>query len=405
MPDGWLKTKGKYIFLYIQKPVLESDNVITCFRDGKVTLRANRREDGFTVSEKEIGYQGIDVGDLVVHGMDGFAGAIGISDSRGKASPVLNVLETKQSKKYYMYFMRNMAAEGVFIALATGIRVRTCDTNWEKLRDIYYLVPPLSEQKAIADYLDDKCGQIDEITKIIEKQITTLEQYKRSIITEKVTKGLSSNVPMKESGIEWIGAIPKHWNVIKGKYLFNNDKQIVGAKVDEFERLALTMKGVIKRSKDDNEGLQPDKFNTYQILRESELVFKLIDLQNISTSRVGLSPYMGIVSPAYIIIKSKGDINPTYAEKYYLSLWMNQIFNFLGDAGVRSSLNAGELLNLYLPVPPLSEQKAIADYLDDKCGQIDEIINEKKKQLETLLSYKQSIIYEYVTGKKGVPHE
>ena len=405
IPDGWLKTKGKYIFLYIQKPVLDSDRVVTCFRDGKVTLRANRREEGFTVSEKEIGYQGIDVGDLVVHGMDGFAGAIGISDSRGKASPVLNVLETKQSKKYYMYFMRNMAAEGVFIALATGIRVRTCDTNWGKLRDIYYLVPPLSEQKAIADYLDDKCGQIDEIAKIIEGQIATLEQYKRSIITEKVTKGLDSSVPMKDSGIEWIGAIPEHWNVIKGKYLFNNNKQIVGAKVDEFERLALTMKGVIKRSKDDNEGLQPDKFNTYQILRESELVFKLIDLQNVSTSRVGLSPYVGIVSPAYIIIKSKGDINPNYAEKYYLSLWRNQIFNFLGDAGVRSSLNAGELLNLYLPVPPLSEQKAIADYLDDKCGQIDEIINGKKKQLETLQSYKQSIIYEYVTGKREVPHE
>ena len=85
--------------------------------------------------------------------------------------------------------------------------------------------------------------------------------------------------------------------------------------------------------------------------------------------------------------------------------WMNQIFNFLGDAGVRSSLNAGELLNLYLPVPPLSEQKAIADYLDDKCGQIDEIIDRKRQQLETLKSYKQSLIYEYVTGKKGVPHE
>ena len=231
MPDGWLKTKGKYIFLYIQKPVLESDNVITCFREGKVTLRANRREDGFTVSEKEIGYQGIDVGDLVVHGMDGFAGAIGISDSRGKASPVLNVLETKQSKKYYMYFMRNMAAEGVFIALATGIQVRTCDTNWEKLRDIYYLVPPLSEQKAIADYLDDKCGQIDEIARIIEEQIATLEQYKRSIITEKVTKGLNSDVPMKDSGIEWIGAIPEHWKVIKGKNLFTNDKALLEQKL------------------------------------------------------------------------------------------------------------------------------------------------------------------------------
>ncbi len=98
MPAHWNCIRGKYILRYMQKPVKEDDGVITCFRDGEVTLRSNRREEGFTMSDKEIGYQGIDVGDLVVHGMDGFAGAIGISDSRGKASPVLNVLETDQNK-------------------------------------------------------------------------------------------------------------------------------------------------------------------------------------------------------------------------------------------------------------------------------------------------------------------
>lgn len=100
MPAHWDCIRGKYILKYIQKPVRDDDGVITCFRDGEVTLRSNRREDGFTMADKEIGYQGIDVGDLVVHGMDGFAGAIGISDSRGKASPVLNVLDTKQNKRY-----------------------------------------------------------------------------------------------------------------------------------------------------------------------------------------------------------------------------------------------------------------------------------------------------------------
>ena len=102
-PTHWTKKKGKYILRYMSKPVKQDDGVITCFRDGEVTLRSNRREDGFTMADKEIGYQGVDVGDLVVHGMDGFAGAIGISDSRGKASPVLNVLNTKQNKKYIMY--------------------------------------------------------------------------------------------------------------------------------------------------------------------------------------------------------------------------------------------------------------------------------------------------------------
>jgi len=162
------------------------------------------------------------------------------------------------------------------------------------------------------------------------------------------------------------------------------------------------MNGVVKRSKDDNKGLQPDKFDTYQILREGELVFKLIDLQNVSTSRVGLSPYTGIVSPAYIIFKPTNKIVASYAEKYYLSMWMNEIFNYLGDAGVRSSLNATELLEIALPVPPVKEQIEIAEYLDRKCAEIDDVISDKEEQLEVLDEYKKSLIFEIVTGKRGV---
>ena len=187
IPSGWDCDRGKYIFKYMQKPVLPDDDVITCFRDGEVTLRSNRREEGFTISEKEIGYQGIDVGDLIVHGMDGFAGAIGISDSRGKASPVLNVLETEYSKRYYMYFLRTMAYRGVFIALSTGIRVRTCDTNWGKLRDIYYAIPPKAEQEQIAKYLDQKIAETDSVIADKQAQIETLEAFKKSLIYEYVT--------------------------------------------------------------------------------------------------------------------------------------------------------------------------------------------------------------------------
>ena len=202
---------------------------------------------------------------------------------------------------------------------------------------------------------------------------------------------------MKDSGIKWVHDIPKSWNVTRGKYLFVNKKEVVGAKVDEFERLALTLNGVIKRSKDDSDGLQPDKFDTYQILRKNELVFKLIDLQNISTSRVGLSPYVGIVSPAYIILKTNKKVHPQFAEKYYLMMWMNQIFNILGDAGVRSSLNAKELLELPLPLPPLIGQRKIAEYLDKKCSEIDSISQDVQKQVEVLEEYKRSAIIEAVT--------
>lgn len=187
MPAHWDAIRGKYILRYMQKPVREDDGVITCFRDGEVTLRSNRREDGFTMSDKEIGYQGIDVGDLVVHGMDGFAGSIGISDSRGKASPVLNVLETDQNKRYIMYYLRSMAYSDVFLALATGIRVRSCDLRWNKLAELSYPVPPLNEQNAIVKHIDSVLSKADAVIADKKAQLATLDEYKKSLIFEYVT--------------------------------------------------------------------------------------------------------------------------------------------------------------------------------------------------------------------------
>lgn len=187
IPETWECVRGKYILEYLQKPVRNDDDIITCFRDGEVTLRSNRREDGFTMSDKEIGYQGIDVGDLVVHGMDGFAGAIGISDSRGKASPVINVLKTGQSERYIMYYLRSMAYGDVFTAIATGIRVRSCDLRWNKLAELSYPVPPLSEQKNIVEYIDTVLQQTNDIISNKKQQIEALNDYKKSLIYEYVT--------------------------------------------------------------------------------------------------------------------------------------------------------------------------------------------------------------------------
>ena len=204
-------------------------------------------------------------------------------------------------------------------------------------------------------------------------------------------------VEYKTSGIPWIGNIPKDWNVEKVKYHFSNHKTIVGVKSLEYDRLALTLNGVVKRAKDDDEGLQPENFDTYQILKKNELVFKLIDLQNISTSRVGLSKYTGIVSPAYIILEAVGKIDVGFAEKYFLSMWNNQIFNYLGDSGVRSSLNAGDLLNVPIVFPELCEQKKISEFLDKKYLKINEIIETLQAQIDKLNNYKKSLITESVT--------
>lgn len=205
---------------------------------------------------------------------------------------------------------------------------------------------------------------------------------------------------MKNSGIEWIGQIPEEWNIWPTKRFFRHTKTLAGEQVDSYERLALTMNGVIKRSKDDSEGLQPEKFDTYQVLRENELVFKLIDLANVKTSRVGLSPYTGIVSPAYIILTNDNEDNRFYYY-YFMSLYYNEIFNNLGDNGVRSSLNAQDLLNIPIVDIPSSLQKRIADYLDEKCGKIDRYIEKQQKIIDKLKEYKQAVITEAVRCREG----
>lgn len=187
IPSSWKILRGKNVFVLLDRPTQESDEVITCFRDGEVTLRKNRREEGFTFSEKEIGYQGIEAGDLVVHGMDGFAGSIGISDSRGKASPVLIVLDSNQNKRYLMYYLRSLAFRDIFLALSTGIRVRSCDLRWNKLSVLPILLPPIKEQDEIATYIDKKIKEIDKLISIKQRKIEKLIDYKKSIVYEYVT--------------------------------------------------------------------------------------------------------------------------------------------------------------------------------------------------------------------------
>lgn len=203
---------------------------------------------------------------------------------------------------------------------------------------------------------------------------------------------------MKDSGIEWIGEIPEDWQLVPARYLFKSSKKIVGFKENEYERLSLTMKGVLKKSKYNSEGLQPSNFNSYQILNINQLVFKLIDLQNVSTSRVGISPYKGIVSPAYIIIDRKNDnTNNKFYYYWYMSMYLNKVFNLLGDAGVRSNINSTELLDLKVPRTSIKEQDKISCFLDKKTGQIEDIKSTIEEEIQTLEDYKKSIITEAVT--------
>ena len=188
IPKEWKCQKLKYTIFPQNRPVFSTDEIITCFRDRIVTLRKNRREDGFTVSFTEHGYQGVEIGDLVIHGMDAFAGAIGCSDSRGKTTPVVHVCTTTGNNRFFMFFLRHMAYSNIFMDFSNGIRIRSSDfRNFTKLGIFDVLVPPIAEQNEIADYLDAKCTEIDKLIAKKEQLVKELESYKKSLIYEVVT--------------------------------------------------------------------------------------------------------------------------------------------------------------------------------------------------------------------------
>jgi hypothetical protein len=202
---------------------------------------------------------------------------------------------------------------------------------------------------------------------------------------------------LKDSKVAWLGEIPEGWFIDRTKFHFKNLKQVAGIKSENYERLALTLNGVVKRPKDDAEGLQPGDFNGYQVLKTGDLVFKLIDLQNVSTSRVGLAHDTGIVSPAYIRLEPNRNESSRYGEYYFLSMWQREVFNQLGDAGVRSNLSSSDLLELPYISLPQDEQERIADFLDEKCAEIDKLSEDIQKQIEILNDYKKSVITRAVT--------
>src|SRR5699024_8567084 len=172
-----------------ERPKLDEEGVITAFRDGEVTLRENRRTEGFTHSSKEIGYQGIRKGDLVIHGMDAFAGAIGVSDSNGKSSPVYIVLSSSENinNYYYAYLLKVYAWNGYIESMATGIRQRSTDFRYSTFSMTPLVQPTIEEQNKIVEFLNKRNQQIDNLVSKKEKMIKELESYKQSLTYEYVT--------------------------------------------------------------------------------------------------------------------------------------------------------------------------------------------------------------------------
>ena len=405
IPTGWTTTRGKNILQLMKRPPEPFDEVITCFRDGEVTLRKKRREEGFTFSDKEIGYQGIKKGDLVIHGMDGFAGAIGISDSDGKGSPVLVVCTTKENSWYLVYYLRTLAMQDVFLALATGIRERSCDLRWNKVADLLFPIPELNEQRRIADYLDRKCAKIDAIIARQQQVIEKLKVYKLSVITETVTKGLNPDVPMKDSGIEWMGMIPAHWDILKLRAhtrmltpMRDRPKKLDGdipwVRIEDYDGkyISATKEGL---------GVSPETVQEMNL--KIYPIGSILCTSSCDLGKCAIVTKELVSNQRFINIIPDSDTDSDYL--YYLMLSNAERLNHLSTGTIQANLSRKAFEHLMVQFPPNSEQKEIAGYLDGKCEKIESSISKKQALIDKLTEYKKSLIYEVVTGKREITED
>ncbi|ACC83663.1 restriction endonuclease subunit S [Nostoc punctiforme] len=414
IPEHWKIDRAKSLFREMSRPVSPRDKIITVFRDGQVTLRENRRVTGFTNAIEEYGYQGIRKGDLVFHAMDAFAGAIGVSDSDGKATPEYLVYTTIDKNKIYVPFfgflLRQMALSGFVLALGKSVRERSPRFKHTKFVTLDLPIPPFTEQETIAHYLDTKTAQIDRKIDLLTQKATLYGNLKQSLINETVTCGLDKSVPMRDSGIEWIGEVPEHWDIKRLKDL----SDIQNSNVD-------------KKSHDDE---IPIKLCNYVDVYKNEFINTSLDFMDATANKSEIKQFTikegdvfitkdsetcdDIAIPALAAESIKGVIygyhlarlrtkEKVFLGSYLFRLFQSKSYGFrfvISAKGItRVGLGQSAIADSLTPVPLLSEQKAIADYLDTKTAQIDQIIQTINTQIEKLKELRKTLINDVVTGK------
>lgn len=397
-PRNWKIMANKYIMKKIKviKPKYRGENILSLTMNGVIIRDL---EAGGKMPSSFDGYQTLYPNNLLMclFDYDVTPRCIGLINNDGVCSPAYSqfLLKGNNCPEYYYYYYLMIDNTKELLHLAKNLRHSFTE---EQLGNINAPVPPIDEQKAIANFLDEKCTDIDLLIADIQTEIETLEEYKKSVITETVTKGLNTNVQMKDSYIEWVGKMPIHWNVMSNKYVMKKYKRIC-AKYRGENILSLTMNGVVIRDLDAG-GKMPSSFDGYQYIYKGNLLMCLFDY-DVTPRCIGLIDNDGITSPAYSqFVMCNGNSSRYY---YYYYLMIDNTKELLHLAkNLRHSFTEEQLGAINVPVPPVEEQLQIADYLDKKIKTINEIIDEKSKQIFLINEYKKSIIYEYVTGKKEV---
>ena len=393
MPNKYIMTKKKVI-----KEVYDDENIISLSMNGVIVRDL---EAGGKMPKTFDGYQIVYPGNLLMclFDYDVTPRCIGLIKDYGVTSPAYSqfVMNNGNYSGYYYYYYLMVDHTKALLHLAKNLRHSFTE---EQLGAILAPVPTIEEQHQIVHYLDTKCSEIDATAEDIQKEISLLEDYKKSVITEVVTKGLNPDAEMKDSGIEWIGEIPKHWKAIKNLYLFR--EFVVPANKDD-KSLSLSQKdGLVFTDEMKESSLKTSSYENWKHVEIGNLVL------NRFKAHLGVlfsSKYVGMVSFHYGVYKEITTLISKYYEYLFHTDNFMTIFAGLSN-GVTIGLQNLSNQNFYSVksiYPPMDEQKIIVQYLDEKCSEIDTLIADKKRQLDILADYKKSLIYEYVTGKKEVP--
>ena len=410
IPDTWEIKRVKNIFS--ERSELSSDGTESLLSVSEYYGVANRSEkisDGDIISRAEnfIGYKKCNKGDLVTNIMLAWKGSLGIADTDGIVSPAYCVYKPSKTicPKYYHYLFRTNLYTSIFRIHSKGIIDSRLRLYSSFFYDIPALIPSLNEQQLIATFLDRKCSEIDEMIALETEVIEELKAYKQSVITGVVTKGLDPTVPMKDSGIEWIGEIPEHWEVRRIKYIGKAENGLTYTPSDVCD----ASEGVlVLRSSNIQNGKLVFDDNVYVRSAPASLMVKVGDIiicsRNGSASLVGKSAVVeNDLTASFGAFMMRFRSNHYY--KYINFLLTSTISHYkqLFTTTTINQLTIGLINNIAMPfIESKEEQQAIAEYLDTKCTEIDNLISIKLSKIDSLNEYKKSIIYEYVTGKKEV---
>lgn len=341
-------------------------------------------------------------GDFVINSRSDRKGSSGIAKQDGSVSLINIVLQPKKINSVYSeYLFKSYSFIEEFYRVGHGIVADLWTTRFEDIKNSLIIFPPLSEQQKIAQFLDDKTAKIDQAVDLAEKQIALLKEHKQILIQNAVTRGLNPDVPLKDSGVEWIGQVPEHWELTIGMNVFRENKRD-NKGMKENTVLSLSYGKIIIKPEEKLFGLVPESFETYQIVEPNDIIIRCTDLQNDQTSlRTGLAQDKGIITSAYLNLKVINNYSAKFLHYYLHVLDITKVLYKFGS-GLRQNLSFLDFKRLPIIDVPLAEQQQIADYLDAQIAKIDQAIALKTAHIEKLKEYKSVLINDVVTGKVRV---